>query len=305
MIKSLNMLAGLLSGVFFFCGCGEQPVCNDGKLRVTAGLPPVAHIARAVAGDRIRINAMLPEGKSPHEYAPGPQDVRNASASALFLSTGLPFELRAVKPLAAVKVADVSEGTLKIPFGGDHEHGPGCIHDHNDHEGHHHEAMDPHVWLDPGNAGVIAKNIRDRFSALDPAGRELYERNCAAFLKELADADEKIKKELAPFAGREFFVYHAAFGYFAHRYKLKQTAIELGGREIAPARLAEVIRRARAARAKVVFVQPQFNPASSHALAKAIGGKAAPLDPLAGDVKKNLLEMARVIREGFGEGAAK
>lgn len=283
-----------------FCGCGEAPEKADGNLMtVTAGLPPVADIARSIAGERIKVNAMLPEGKSPHDYAPGPQDVRNASRSKLFLSTGLPFEVRAVKPLASVKVVDVTKNASKIPFGGDHEHGPGCIHDHGDHTGHHHEAMDPHVWLDLGNIAKMAECIRDEFAALDPAGRKTYEKNCSALLEKIHEADEEIKKKLAPFKGREFFVYHAAFGYFAHRYHLKQTAVELGGREIAPARLADVIRKAKASKTGVIFVQPQFNPASSRALANAIGGKVSPLDPLAGDVIGNLKQMADVIVSGF------
>ena len=282
-----------------FCGCGEQPAAADGKIRVTAGLPPVAHIARRIAGERLSVQTMLPEGKSPHDYAPGPQDVRNASGAKLFLSTGLPFEERAVKPLRTVRIADVTKNTHKIPFGGDHEHGPGCIHDHNDHTGHHHEAMDPHVWLDLGNISRIAENITAEFIAVDPAGKEAYRKNCQAFLAEAAAADARIREKLAPYKGREFFVYHAAFGYFAHRYNLKQTAIELGGREIAPARLAEVIRKARKSRTKVIFVQPQFNPASSKALADAIGGKVAPLDPLAGNVVENLENMAGTISAGF------
>ena len=284
---------------FIFCGCGEQPVKKDGKTRVTAGLPPVSYVAKYIAGNRLTVQTMLPEGKSPHDYAPGPRDVRNASGSKLFLSAGLPFELRAVKPLKTVKVVDVSKDTDKIPFGGDHEHGPGCIHDHDDHTGHHHEAMDPHVWLDLGNIKKMAEVITKEFAAIDPDGKADYGKNCAALLAEISAADSEIKEKLAPFKGREFFVYHAAFGYFAHRYNLKQTAIELGGREIAPARLAEVIRKARASKTRVIFVQPQFNPASSKALADAIGGKVAPLDPLAGNVVDNLKNMAETIRSAF------
>ena len=297
-----GLFLAAFSAVLLFCttGCGEQPASVNGKKRVTAGLPPVAHIARCIAGDRFEIQTMLPEGKSPHDYAPGPQDVRNASGSKIFFSTGLPFEVRAVKPLRSVKIADVTVNTHKIPFGGDHEHGPGCIHDHNDHTGHHHEAMDPHVWLDLGNVEAIAKNITAELAAADPDGKAVYEKNCAAFITEVQAADKRIKEKLAPFNGREFFVYHAAFGYFAHRYALKQTAIELGGREIAPARLAEVIRKAREAKTRIIFVQPQFNPASSKALANAIGGKVASLDPLSSDVVKNLEHMADAIVSGFG-----
>ncbi|MBR2910976.1 MAG: zinc ABC transporter substrate-binding protein, partial [Lentisphaeria bacterium] len=111
----LTAFSAVLS--LFLCGCGEQPSAADGKIRVTAGLPPVAYIAKKIAGERISVQTMLPEGKSPHDYAPGPRDVRNASGAKLFLSTGLPFEVRAVKPLQSVKIVDVTKNAAKIPFG--------------------------------------------------------------------------------------------------------------------------------------------------------------------------------------------
>ena len=49
--------------------------------------------------------------------------------------------------------------------------------------------------------------------------------------------------------------------------------IELGGRETTSGRLAEIIKKAREHGVRVVFVQPQFNPASARALGEAIGGK--------------------------------
>ena len=193
-----GLFLAAFSAVLLFCttGCGEQPASVNGKQRITAGLPPVAHIARCIAGDRFEIQTMLPEGKSPHDYAPGPQDVRNASGSKIFFSTGLPFEVRAVKPLRSVKIADVTVNTHKIPFGGDHEHGPGCIHDHNDHTGHHHEAMDPHVWLDLGNVEAIAKNITAELAAADPDGRAVYEKR-AAFCNLYVNEAESLRDSLA------------------------------------------------------------------------------------------------------------
>ena len=45
----------------------------------------------------------------------------------------------------------------------------------------------------------------------------------------------------------------------------------------------------------MIFVQPQFNPASAKALARAIHGAVVPLDPLARDYPANLAAMAEAI----------
>ena len=94
-------------------------------------------------------------------------------------------------------------------------------------------------------------------------------------------------------------VAHPAFGYFAHMTGLGQAAIELGGREATPAHLAGIIRRAREHGVRVIFVQPQFNPASARALSQAIGGEVVGMDPLAADLPANIREMTRVLKHGF------
>ena len=248
---------------------------------------------------------MLPEGRSPHDYAPGPHDIRAAAASKLFLTTRMPFEHSLLRPLANgnVKVIDVSEGIQRIPFGADCEH----THNEDPHAGHAHgpgepcseDGLDPHVWLSLDNAIRIAENIEKAYSALDPAHAAVYRANCETLTRELAALKKEVVQELAPYAGGEFYVYHPAFGYFAHMTGLGQAAIELGGREATPAHLAGIIRRAREHGVRVIFVQPQFNPASARALSQAIGGEVVGMDPLAADLPANIREMTRVLKHGF------
>lgn len=132
-----------------------------------------------------------------------------------------------------------------------------------------------------------------------PPGAAVYAANLEALKRKLREGEEYAKKSLAPYAGREFYVYHPAFGYFAKMVDLRQEAIELGGREATPKRLSEIIRRALENRVRVVFVQPQFNPNSARALGNAIGGKVAPLDALAADIPANIRAMTDALVEGF------
>lgn len=159
--------------------------------------------------------------------------------------------------------------------GHNHKHGEVCTHDHGRAgeapcddcaKDHAHGASDPHVWLSAHNAAVMAENIAKALSEADPAGAAVYAANLEALKRKLREGEEYAKKSLAPYAGREFYVYHPAFGYFAKMVDLRQEAIELGGREATPKRLSEIIRRALENRVRVVFVQPQFNPNSARAL---------------------------------------
>lgn len=273
-------------------GCPQKK--NVEKLKIAAGLPPVAGLASAIGGNRIEVISVLPEGKTPHDFTPRNETIRQTADAQVFLTTGMPFENKISAFMKQrAKICNVSTGIQRIAFqdgrDNDHHHHDGCSHD--DH--------DPHVWLSPANAIRIAENICTELIELDPDGKEFYVKNLAVLKEKLSALDAEIAGQLAPFAGKSFFVYHPAFGYFADAYKLKQRAIELNGREASAADLAQIIREAKAADIHTVFVQEQFNPRNANALAREINGKVVPLDPLAADITENFRKIANAIAAGF------
>ncbi|MCX6065454.1 MAG: metal ABC transporter substrate-binding protein [Chloroflexi bacterium] len=84
---------------------------------------------------------------------------------------------------------------------------------------HQHEG-DPHFWLDPTLVVKYVENIRDGLIAADPAGKDVYTRNAAAYIVKLTDLDGWIKAEVAqiPAERRVIVTNHESFGYFADRY---------------------------------------------------------------------------------------
>ena len=295
-LAALTALAATVSS----CGKAPTPAAN-GKLHVVTGLPPVAYLTRRIGGDRITVDSILPEGRTPHDFTPRTPAIREAARSRLFLTTGQTFESKIAAALSGrTPIRDATAGIRRIPAtDGGHDHHDG--HEHHDHHDHDCAAdgLDPQVWLSCRNAAAMADNIAAALTEIDPAGAELYRRNRDELKAELRRLDEELKRELAPLAGRTFFVYHPAFGYFAADYRLKQRAVELDGREAGAARLAALIREARAAGATTIFVQKQFNPRTARALAEQIGGTVEHLDPLAFDLTDNLRRSAAAIRRGF------
>ena len=166
-------------------------------------------------------------------------------------------------------------------------------------EGHHHEGLDPHVWLSPLNLKIMAAEMARAMIASDPANKATYEKNLSETTRILDQVHQKIEQKLAPYQGASFYVFHPAFGYFAHTYHLQQQAIETGGKSPTPRQLSSLITQAKASKARVIFVQPQFDPRSAQAIANAIHGEVVPLDPLAEDVAANLEIMATKIQAAF------
>ena len=296
----MNLFAFLTAAVLFIAGCsGEKEALPENV--VVAGLPPVAWIAQEIGGKNITAVSLLPEGRSPHDYAPGPSVLRKASGAKLFLSTGMPFEKSAERSLAGkTPIIDASAGIARITFdesGNAHSH---CGHDHAEGASCSSDGSDPHVWLSADNASVIARNVADALKKCDPANAAEYDRNCAALIARFAGVKADSSKRLAPYSGRVFFVYHPAFGYFAKEYGLKQHSVELDGREVSASRLAQVIREAKQQNVKVIFTQMQFNPRNSAVLAREIGGRSVEIDPLAFDLESTMKNMTDALVSGFG-----
>ena len=295
----------LLCGVLFFAavlfsGCSKSSK-KEGKIQIVACLPPIAFIASQIGGEYADTFSLLPEGKTPHDYSPRPKEIRDAAKAQLLLSTGMAFEQRITDALKhRVKVADVSADIPRRHFETAVEHS----HSHHHHYGENCSAdsLDPHVWLSHAAAEKIAANICNALIAVDPSNSENYLANFKAFQKRLAVSKTECTAKLSKFKGRNFYVYHPAFGYFADEFGLKQTPVEINGRELSATQLASVIRTAKEQNVKTIFVQPQFNPAPAEELARKIDGNVAPLDPLVYDLLKNFTAVSDAIAAGFNGG---
>jgi len=173
-----------------------------------------------------------------------------------------------------------------------HKHGE---HDHDQDV----ELMDPHIWLNPANDLIIARNICSTLSKAMPQKAAYFELNYKNFERCIAALDKKLAKLLSPFKGEIFLVYHPAFGYFARHYGLKQEAVEAGGKDPSPKHLQKVITLARQKNVRIVFVQPEFNRKAARLIAKTIDGAVIKLDPLAYNLVDNYTTFATKIQSAI------
>lgn len=180
--------------------------------------------------------------------------------------------------------------------GEEHEHEEHADHDHD-----HGALKDPHVWLSPrllSQQAVRVAAILKEHAA--PEAAAPIDANLKALLSDLKSIDAELTETLAPIKGETFYVYHAAFAYFADAYGLRQKAIETTGRRPSPRQIGEIAKQAKDDGVKLIFVQPQFDQSSAASLAATIGGDVAELDPLEKDVLGNLRKIANLIRNRQG-----
>jgi zinc transport system substrate-binding protein len=301
-VWSVNLiLVAALTG----CDGATTEASRDGgqsAIRVTTGIAPHAWLVRQIGGDRVDVHVLVQAGESPHTYQPSDAQISRVVASQLFFRTGMPFErgpwLEAIHAGGrGPRMVDLREGirlrTMEVACDHDHAHD----HDH----GHHHEAPDPHIWLSPRLLITQAATIAAALGDVAPEHADVFAANLDAFTQAAQQTHTRIADMLAPHAGRRFYIFHPAWGYFADDYLLTQVAVEIDGKEPAEHELTQLQRQARADGARVVFVQPQIAGRAARGLAAAIDGRVETLDPLADDVLANLLHAAAALTAAFSE----
>jgi zinc transport system substrate-binding protein len=264
-------------------------------VRAFVTILPAAQFVERVGGRDVAVDVLVGPGQSPHTYEPRPRQVGAIEAARAYFRIGLPLEEALLAKVRATNrdlaIVDLRRGVPLLPMT---EADP-------DHPARGGTRTDPHVWMDPRRVKVMAGTIASALSALDPAHAADYARRARAFQVELDALDARIAAALAPARGKDLFVFHPAFGYFADAYGLVQVAVETGGKEPGARRLADLIARVRRNGARVIFVQPQYSRRSAEAIAAETGAAVVPLDTLARDYVGNLAAVADAVRTGLAE----
>ncbi|MBN2311097.1 MAG: zinc ABC transporter substrate-binding protein [Candidatus Hydrogenedentes bacterium] len=273
------------------CGCGGPGTGADKPL-VYAGIPPHAYLVQRIAGDAVECRVLLPPGASPAMYDPTPAQMSDLGRAAVYVRSGVPFEEAIWDKIRdanrAMRVVDTQAG-VALRAMESHEH------EGENHGGHEGGRPDPHVWLVPGNAAIAAKAVCEALQAVDPEHSTQYAENLDGLLAELDALDAELASILKPLQGKEFWVFHPAWGYFADAYGLKQRSIEAEGKEPGPQSMGRLVDEMKAEGVRVVFYDPQFSARQAEVLAKEVGAEVQELNPMAEDYAENLRAAARAI----------
>ncbi|SNB46960.1 metal ABC transporter solute-binding protein, Zn/Mn family [Geobacter sp. DSM 9736] len=272
-LNALYLMLVVAIALLSACSRGEEKA-RGGELQVVATLFPIYDFARQVGGDKVEVRLLLPPGMEAHSFEPRPEDILRMNRADLFLYTNKYMEPWGAKLLAGISnkrllVVEAGAGASLLPAG-DAEPGEG-------HAGHGHgEGMDPHIWLDVDNARKMVDNIADGFARQDPANREVYLRNAAAYKAKLAALDERFRSRLSNCSTRMFMHGgHFAFGYLAKRYGLtyfSAYAISANA-EPSPKKVMELVNRIREHNLRAIFYEELISPAMAETISRETGAE--------------------------------
>ena len=286
---------------------GAPDAATPRPIAAFCSIAPQRYLIESVGGDLVSVSVLVEPDQSPHTFEPTPRQMADLAGADVYFAIGLPFESRildGVRSLSAgLTVIDTAESVPRRRIEEAHGHDePGLQHEHEDETGETVRGLpDPHVWLNPRFARLMAGTVCDALKELSPSGARQFEANLSALERELDELDAELAETLAPLSGESIYVFHPAFGYFTDAYGLTQVPVEIGGMEPGARELVGLVERATAEGVRVIFVQPQFSSRSARAIAAEIGGAVVPMDPLSGNYIENLRGMAHAVREGLGD----
>ena len=132
---------------------------------------------------------------------------------------------------------------------------------------------DPHIWLAPKNAEVMAKNAADGLAALYPQYSDTFRENLTALTARLEDLQQYGEENLKDLSCRELITFHDGFAYFAQAFDLTILASieEESGSEASAKSLAEISTLVQTHNIPVVFTETNGSTAGAEAIARETG----------------------------------
>ncbi len=317
-----KILILIIIPALLFSSCGNRSSGGSGEPVITVTIPPFAWFVKEVAGDDFRVNIMLPAGADHHIWEPLPSQINSLSGSeALIINGQLGFEHawldRFLQVNPDLKILDLSHNIDLIGAGeededphGDHHGQDGEGHDtaslpDKDHieggdereeYGHNHTGPDPHYWMSPASASIMADDITAFLAGINPEASDRYYANLALLKARIMEIDSLVREAVDSDPGRTVLIYHPALAYMGRDYGFKQVSFEDEGKDPSPARMKELIDLARGKGIKTIFIQAEYDLRNAGSLSRETGARLIVINPMNTDWPAAVIEVAEALK---------
>lgn len=251
------ILAITLALALTSCGSASDSASQqDDRPLIATTVSPITSIAASIAGDRARIEGIVPEGTNSHTFEPSPRIAELLSNADLILINGLKLEdptLEMARLNKKEKTQIVELGTLVLPE-------VDYIYDFSFPKSG--GKPNPHLWTDPGYAIKYAEVIKNKLSEIDSRNAAYYAENYAVFKKHASELGAAVAKDQqsVPAGNLKMLTYHDAYAYFAKSYGWTVVgALQAGDfGDPAPSEIVRLIEQIKREKVKTIFGSEVF-----------------------------------------------
>lgn len=291
-MKKNLLVTALFTTSVLLVGCQSKNktdhASEDHKLNIVTSFYPMYEFTKEVTGDKANISMLIPSSVEPHDWEPAAKDLEQIQKSdaLVFNNENMETWVDEVKNTVDSKdltIVDASKDIKLLPFSAEEQEGEEHAHEEHKHE------FDPHLWLSPKMAIKEVKNIANNLAKADPENKQVYLDNEKNYVEKLEKLDQEYAKALANVKNKEIITQHAAFGYLADSYGLKQVPIAGLSPDNEPSakKIKELKEFAKKHNINTIFFEENASSKVAETLANELHAKTAVLDTLEGLSEKD------------------
>lgn len=207
-MKKLSVLLVILLCITLLMGCSPQE--QDAQIIATT-LPVYTFTSMLCQGTDLSVSRLVTEEISClHDYTLQVSQMRALENADVVVLSGAGLEVFLDDALCHSSV--VINASKNIPLL--------CSEESHVHNYEHSHIQDPHIWLNPQNAIIMAENICEQLSQLYPQYTDKFLENLVSLQSDLTDLQRYGEEMLANLSCRNLVTFHDGFSYFADAYSL-------------------------------------------------------------------------------------
>lgn len=294
MHKRFLMIA-LLAFAVILAGCnkeGEKSSETADTIHVYTTVYPLADFTKKIGGKYVDVDTVYPPGTDEHSFEPSQKDIVSMADADLFFYIGYDLEgfVTKAKPILTnegVKVLAIGES---IDLDENHE---AEAEGHEEHDGHNHGSVNPHLWLNPVYAKAMAEKVKEELVAEKPEQKEFFEAQYKQLASQFDQLDQDFAQTIDAASTKKLIVSHAAYGYWEERYGLEQISITglTASADPSQKELEKIVKTAKENHLTYIIFEQNVSSKLTEIIQKEIGAKDLMLHNLSvlteNDVKNN------------------
>lgn len=240
---------------------------------VAATTLPVYEFTKILCeGTDVTVTQLITENVSClHDYTLQIHQMRAIENASLVVISGVGYEDFLTDVIKnGTELLDSSKGVALIS---------GCDDDHDHEHGHNHE-YDPHIWLSPANAKIMAENIAAGLIASYPQHSNIITGNLSVLLNDLDALSSYAQSQLKDTSCKDIITFHDGFSYMAEAFGLNilYAIEEESGSEASAAELIQIANTVRKHRLTAIFTEFNGSKSAAEIISRETGVKIFALD---------------------------
>lgn len=247
-------------------------VCAQ-NMNVVASIQPLYLLAREILPEEIEVQRLLPAGVTPHGFQMSVSHRRVIEDADLVVWVGPamePFLTAVLKSKPQLQLSHLPAIHWPKPRSGE------AI------DGHSH-ANDPHLWLNPDNGRIIARQLITQLSQDLPAMAHRLQQSLAQFEDSIDQLEGQWRHRLANYQAVPWLLYHDAAGHFETFFQLAPYEIVARSPEVRPgAKYLHQLRK-RVIPGQCLLVEQYYPTKQAQRLAQEFDLNVTAYDPLGAD----------------------